>query len=159
MSIVNIGKWHVPQVTKQVCIPSHLSLSVVIERRISRLANTILYHYLGQNRGGNRTVKPELYTTPIYWTTQNNKTTIRYAGYTRDPENVVIHGDLEGEFKFVAYYIVDGYVRAVAQSKYDPLSSEVAEVFHHKRNIRKEDIEHDMFGYRKYLDFQNKKPE
>ena len=48
---------------------------------------------------------------------------------------------------------------AVVRSKYDPLSSEVAEVFHHKRNIRKEDIETDMFGYRKYLDFKNKKPE
>lgn len=122
-------------------------------------ASTILLHYLGQTRDESRLMKPELYTTPIYWTTQNNKTTIRYAGYTREPDNVVIHGDLDGEFKFVAYYIVDGYVRAVAQSKYDPLSSEVAEVFHHKRNIRKEDIESDMFGYRKYLDFKNKKPE
>lgn len=120
------------------------------------LANTILYHYLGQNKGNNKSARADLYTTPIFWTTQNNKTTIRYAGYTRDPENVVIHGDPEGEFKFVAYYIVDGYVRAVAQSKYDPLSSEVAEVFHHKRNIRREDIEHDLYGYRKYLDFHNK---
>ncbi|CAF3560241.1 unnamed protein product [Rotaria sp. Silwood1] len=122
-------------------------------------ADTILHHYLGQSKGGSRLLKTDFYTTPIYWTTQNNKTTIRYAGYTRDPENVVIHGDLDGEFKFVAYYIVDGYVRAVAQSKYDPLSSEVAEVFHHKRNIRKEDIENDMYGYRKYLDFKTKKPE
>jgi hypothetical protein len=123
------------------------------------LADTILHHYLGQTKGGSRPLKNDFYTTPIYWTTQNNKTTIRYAGYTRDPENVVIHGDLDGEFKFVAYYIVDGYVRAVAQSKYDPLSSEVAEVFHHKRNIRREDIENDMYGYRKYLDFKTKKPE
>ncbi|CAF0927567.1 unnamed protein product [Rotaria sordida] len=122
-------------------------------------ADTILHHYLGQNRGGSRPLKTDFYTTPIYWTTQNNKTTIRYAGYTRDPENVIIHGDLDGEFKFVAYYIVDDYVRAVAQSKYDPLSSEVAEVFYHKRNIRKEDIENDMYGYRKYLDFKTKKPE
>ncbi|CAF0778011.1 unnamed protein product [Adineta steineri] len=122
-------------------------------------ADTILHHYLGQTKGGSRPLKTDFYTVPIYWTTQNNKTTIRYAGYTRDPENVVIHGDLDGEFKFVAYYIVDGYVRAVAQSKYDPLSSEVAEVFHHRRNIRKEDIENDMYGYRKYLDFKTKKPE
>jgi NADPH-dependent 2,4-dienoyl-CoA reductase/sulfur reductase-like enzyme len=122
-------------------------------------ADTILHHYLGQTKGSSRPLKTDLYTTPIYWTTQNNKTTIRYAGYTRDPENVVIHGDLDGEFKFVAYYIVDGYVRAVAQSKYDPLSSEVAEIFHHKRNIRREDIENDIYGYRKYLDFKTKKPE
>ncbi|CAF1415713.1 unnamed protein product [Adineta ricciae] len=122
-------------------------------------ADTILHHYLGQNKGGARPLKTDYYTVPIYWTTQNNKTTIRYAGYTRDPENVVIHGDLDGEFKFVAYYIVDGFVRAVAQSKYDPLSSEVAEVFYHRRNIRKEDVENDMYGYRKYLDFKTKKPE
>lgn len=104
-------------------------------------------------------MKNELYTTPVYWTTQNNKTAVRYAGYTRDAENVVIHGDPEGEFKFVAFYIVDNFVRAVASSKFDPIVSEVAEVFHHKRNIRKEDILNDVYGYRKYLDFQNKKPE
>ncbi|CAF0763412.1 unnamed protein product [Adineta steineri] len=122
-------------------------------------ADTILRYYLGQTKAGVRSLKTDFYTTPIYWTTQNNKTTIRYAGYTRDPENVIIHGDLEGEFKFVAYYIVDGYVRAVAQSKYEPLSSEIAEVFFHRRNIRKEDIEHDMYGYRKHLDFKMAKPE
>jgi len=104
-------------------------------------------------------LKTDLYTVPFYWTTQNAKTTIRYTGYTREPDNVVIHGDLDDEFKFVAFYIIDGYVRAVAQSKYDPLTAEVAEVFYHKRNIRKEDIENDMYGYRKYLDFQTKKPE
>ncbi|CAF2043330.1 unnamed protein product [Rotaria magnacalcarata] len=122
-------------------------------------ADTILRHYLGQTKGGCRSSKNDLYTTPFFWTTQNNQTTIRYTGYTRDAENVVIHGDLENEFKFVAYYIVDGYVRAVAQSKYDPIACEVAEVFYHKRNIRKEDIEHDVYGYRKYLDFKTKKPE
>ncbi|CAM4856087.1 unnamed protein product [Rotaria socialis] len=122
-------------------------------------ADTILRHYLGQIKGGCRSSKNDLYTTPFFWTTQNSQTTIRYTGYTRDAENVVIHGDLENEFKFVAYYIVDGYVRAVAQSKYDPIACEVAEVFYHKRNIRKEDIEHDVYGYRKYLDFKTKKPE
>jgi len=122
-------------------------------------ANTILQYYLGQTNGISRSLKTDFYTTPIYWTTQNNKTTIRYAGYTRDPKNVIIYGDLDGEFKFVAYYIVDGYVRAVAQSKFEPLSSEIAEIFYHKRNIRKEDIENDMYGYRKYLDFKTKKPE
>ncbi|CAF1632172.1 unnamed protein product [Adineta ricciae] len=123
-------------------------------------ADTILRYYLGQTKGGgSRSLKTDFYTTPIFWTTQNNKTTIRYAGYCHKPENIIVHGDLDGEFKFVAYYIVEGFVRAVAQSKYDPLSSEVAEVFHHRRNIRQEDIEHDMYGYRKYLDFKTKKPE
>ncbi len=42
----------------------------------------------------------------------------------------------------------------MAQSKYEPLSSEVAEVFYHRRNIRKEDIENDIYGYRKYLNFK-----
>ncbi|CAF1383220.1 unnamed protein product [Rotaria sp. Silwood1] len=122
-------------------------------------ADTILHYYVGQKQDNSRSLKTDFYTVPIFWTTQNNKTTIRYAGYTRDPENVIIHGDLDDEFKFVAYYIVDGYVRAVAQSKYEPLSSEVAEVFYHKRNIRMKDIENDMYGYRKYLDFKTKKPE
>ncbi|CAF2584587.1 unnamed protein product [Rotaria sp. Silwood2] len=122
-------------------------------------ANTILHYYVGQKENASRSLKTDFYTVPIFWTTQNNKTTIRYAGYTGDPENVIIHGDLDGEFKFVAYYIVDGYVRAVAQSKYEPLSCEVAEVFYHKRNIRMEDVENDMYGYRKYLDFKTKKPE
>ena len=110
------------------------------------LAKTILQHCDHQ-----RSSKANLYTVPIYWSTQNNKTTIRYAGYTRDPDNVIIHGDLDGEFQFVAYYIVDGYVRAVAQSKNDPLSSEIAEIFYHQGHLRKEDIEKDMHGYRKYL--------
>ncbi|CAF4530904.1 unnamed protein product, partial [Didymodactylos carnosus] len=59
-----------------------------------------------------------------------------------------------GEFKWVAYYLVDGYMRACAQSQLDPLTSEVAEVFYQKRHIRKEDIEHDMYGYRKYLNIK-----
>jgi hypothetical protein len=130
-----------------------------MKKNLFNLADTILHHYLGQTTGGSRSLKTDFYTTPMYWTTQNNKTTIRYAGYTRDPESVIIHGDLDGEFKFVAYYIVDGYVRAVAQSKYEPLTSEMAEVFYHKRNVRVEDIENDMYGYRKYLDFKTKKPE
>ena len=115
------------------------------------LAQTILRSYRNGTDIPSRSLKANLYTVPIYWSTQNNKTTIRYAGYTRDPENVIIHGDLDEEFRFVAYYIVDGYVRAVAQSKLDPLSSEIAEIFYHQRNIRQEDIQTDMYGYRKYL--------
>lgn len=118
-----------------------------------------MHHYLGQTKGGSRPLKTDFYPTPFFWTKQNDEITIRYTGYTTDRENVIIHGDLENEFKFVAYYIVNGYVRAVATSKFDPLASEVAEVFHHKRNIRKEDIENDIYGYRKYLEFKNKKPE
>lgn len=115
------------------------------------LANTILHNYFGQTSSGLRSLRTDLYTTPIFWTTQNNKTTIRYVGYTRDTENVIIHGDLDDELKFVAYYIVDDIVRAVAQSKCDPLTSEIAEVFYHKFTIRKDDIKDDMYGYRKYL--------
>ncbi|CAM4754949.1 unnamed protein product [Rotaria magnacalcarata] len=122
-------------------------------------ANTILNNYHGQTAATSDSLKTDLYTTPIFWSTQNNKTNIRYAGYTRDPENVIIHGDLDDEFKFVAYYIVDGFVRAVAQSKYEPLTSEVAEVFYYKKNIRKEDVENDIYGYRKYLDFKTRRPE
>ncbi|CAF4450725.1 unnamed protein product, partial [Rotaria magnacalcarata] len=121
--------------------------------------NTILNNYHGQTAATSDSLKTDLYTTPIFWSTQNNKTNIRYAGYTRDPENVIIHGDLDDEFKFVAYYIVDGFVRAVAQSKYEPLTSEVAEVFYYKKNIRKEDVENDIYGYRKYLDFKTRRPE
>lgn len=124
--------------------------------RASCLANTILHHYLGQTSSSSRSFKSDLYTTPIFWTTQNKSTTIRFAGYIRNPDQVIIHGDLEEELKFVAYYISDGFVRAVAQSKYEPLSSEVAEVFYHRRNIRQEDIEHDPYGYRKYLQFNTR---
>ena len=120
---------------------------------LSHLANTILHHYLGHTNGSARSFKSDLYTTPIFWTTQNKSTTIRFAGYVHNPDRVIIHGDLGEELKFVAYYIVDGYVRAVAQSKYEPVSSEVAEVFYHRRNIRQEDIENDPYGYRKYLQF------
>ncbi|CAF1487894.1 unnamed protein product, partial [Didymodactylos carnosus] len=121
-------------------------------------ADTIL-HKLGYNSSNpnphnERALKQEFYTVPIYWTTQNKNTIIRYCGYTTDADNCIIHGDLDGEFKWVAYYLVDGYVRACAQSQLDPLSSEVAEVFYQKRNIRKEDIEHDMYGYRKYLNIK-----
>ncbi|CAF0835302.1 unnamed protein product [Didymodactylos carnosus] len=121
-------------------------------------ADTIL-HKLGYNSSNpnpqnERPLKQEFFTVPIYWTTQNKKTTIRYCGYVTDTDNCIIHGDLDGDFKWVAYYLVDGYVRACAQSQLDPLTSEVAEVFYQKRNIRKEDIEHDMYGYRKYLNIK-----
>ncbi|CAF4397968.1 unnamed protein product, partial [Adineta steineri] len=41
--------------------------------------DTIIRYYLGQTKAGVRSLKTDFYTTPIYWTTQNNKTTIRYA--------------------------------------------------------------------------------
>ena len=142
---------------------SHMSLTrietIEVNYLLFILANTILNDYLGIKEDGLHTLPTGFYTVPIFWTTQNNKTTIRYVGYTRDSDNVIIHGDVDGEFKFVAYYIVDGYVRAVAQSKYEPLTSEIAEVFYHQQNIRKEDIEKDVYGYRKYLDFKTKIPE
>jgi len=142
MSIVNIGKWLVHKDIKQVTaqikyLPGNQSNSLSLY-----LANTILNNWKAL----------DFYSVPFYWSTQNNKTTIRYAGYTRQPDDVIIHGDLENdELKFVAYYLVDDKVQAVAQSKYDPLTSEIAEIFYQKKTIRKNDIENDLFGYKKYL--------
>jgi hypothetical protein len=49
---------------------------------------------------------------PYYWTRHYNKS-LQYAGYAHDFDEVHIQGDLLGN-KFLAYFIKDGKVHAVA---------------------------------------------
>uniref|UniRef100_A0A8D3BC29 Apoptosis inducing factor mitochondria associated 5 n=1 Tax=Scophthalmus maximus TaxID=52904 RepID=A0A8D3BC29_SCOMX len=69
----------------------------------------------------------ELNTVPFYWTVLLGKT-IRYAGYGEGYTEIVVKGRFEDR-RFLALYIKDDEVIAVATLNFDPAASAVAERF------------------------------
>jgi len=57
---------------------------------------------------------------PFFWTSAYGKS-LRYAGHALSTADVILHGELKGEgASFVAYYVVDGRVAAVAAWNREP---------------------------------------
>ncbi|XP_036381368.1 apoptosis-inducing factor 3-like [Megalops cyprinoides] len=69
--------------------------------------------------------KAELNSVPFYWTVLVGNT-IRYAGYGEGYTELVLKGKVE-DMKFLAFYIKDDEVVAVAGLNFDPAVSQVAE--------------------------------
>jgi apoptosis-inducing factor 3 len=75
-------------------------------------ARTAAKNMLGQN------VKYSC--VPFFWTAQYGKS-VRYAGYASKTNNIIYHGTLSGDSpSFVAYFIVDDVIAAVATFMKDP---------------------------------------
>eukprot|EP00920_Eleutheroschizon_duboscqi_P025659 GHVT01063419.1.p1 GENE.GHVT01063419.1~~GHVT01063419.1.p1 ORF type:complete len:255 (-),score=54.26 GHVT01063419.1:767-1531(-) len=68
---------------------------------------------------------------PFFWIKVGDKT-IRYAGHAPSFDDVVVEGDLEA-MNFVAYYLKDDRVLAVATCDMDPVAVGACEAF--KRNL------------------------
>ena len=64
-------------------------------------------------------------TVPFFWTQQFGKS-VRYAGYAGKFDDVIIEGD-PNELKFVAAYVREGKVAAVATMGMDPLAAKAAD--------------------------------
>jgi apoptosis-inducing factor 3 len=64
--------------------------------------------------------------TPIFWSAQGQQ--LRYCGYSAAPDDIIIKGD-PGEMKFIAYYVKNGKVAAVASMQNDPVVSAASELF------------------------------
>ncbi|KAG7516910.1 apoptosis-inducing factor 3-like [Solea senegalensis] len=87
----------------------------------------------------------ELNTVPFYWTVLLG-VTIRYAGYGEGYTEIVMKGTFEDK-KFVALYIKNDEVIAVASLNYDPAASAVAERLASGRVITKKEAESDDLSW------------
>eukprot|EP01087_Luapelamoeba_hula_P024783 TRINITY_DN9552_c1_g1_i1.p1 TRINITY_DN9552_c1_g1~~TRINITY_DN9552_c1_g1_i1.p1 ORF type:complete len:560 (-),score=73.13 TRINITY_DN9552_c1_g1_i1:71-1750(-) len=70
---------------------------------------------------------------PFFWTSQFGKG-IRYAGHASKFDNVVVDGDAS-KFTFVAYYVREGKIVAVATCNRDPVASAIASVWEEGREL------------------------
>ncbi|XP_060942389.1 apoptosis-inducing factor 3-like [Limanda limanda] len=87
----------------------------------------------------------ELNTVPFYWTVLLGKT-IRYAGYGEGYTELVVKGKFE-DMKFLALYIKNDEVIAVASLNYDPAASAVAERFISGKVITKKEAQSDDLSW------------
>ncbi|MGH0162815.1 UNVERIFIED_CONTAM: hypothetical protein FKN15_043938 [Acipenser sinensis] len=74
-------------------------------------------------------------SVPFFWTMLMGKS-FRYAGYGEGHTEVIMKGKVE-EMKFLAFYIKEDVVVAVASLNFDPSVSQVAEVMASGRTISK----------------------
>ncbi|XP_068122105.1 apoptosis-inducing factor 3-like [Hyperolius riggenbachi] len=77
-------------------------------------------------------------SVPFFWTSLLGKN-IRYAGFGEGYTEIVMKGSLE-ELKFLAFYLKDNVVIAVASMNFDPIVSQVAEILLSGRRIAKEEV-------------------
>ncbi|KIK62519.1 hypothetical protein GYMLUDRAFT_41980 [Collybiopsis luxurians FD-317 M1] len=63
--------------------------------------------------------------TPVFWSAQGQQ--LRYCGHGVQPDDIIIQGD-PGEMKFIAYYVKQGKVVAVASMQNDPVVSAASEL-------------------------------
>ncbi|MCE5328036.1 MAG: FAD-dependent oxidoreductase [Planctomycetaceae bacterium] len=83
-----------------------------------RIEHWRLAEQLGQVAAMNMAARPTQYGgVPFFWTTQY-KLSVRYLGYARDFDEVVLDGNLS-ERSFTAYYLKGGKVAAAASCKRD----------------------------------------
>ncbi|XP_054768913.1 apoptosis-inducing factor 3-like [Lytechinus pictus] len=85
--------------------------------------------------------KVEIETIPFFWTQIFGKS-VRYAGFNEGFDDVVVTGDLD-ELKFVAYYIKDNIVVAMASMNSDPIVSQFAELLASGSELNKSEIQSD----------------
>jgi apoptosis-inducing factor 3 len=115
-----------------------------------------LAHYHGRVAGrnmaalltGNTALKQKVTAVPFFWTVLFGKS-IRYAGYGAGFDDVHITGDL-ANLQFVAYYLKQGLVVAVATLNSDPVAAQFAEYLAaNKRPLTKEDLTSDHTAWQK----------
>ncbi|XP_072163491.1 apoptosis-inducing factor 3-like [Diadema setosum] len=83
--------------------------------------------------------KVEMDSIPFFWTQIFGKS-VRYAGYNEGYDDIVIIGDPD-ELKFVAYYLKDEVVTAVASMNSDPVVSQFAELLASGQELTKSEIQ------------------
>eukprot|EP00062_Callorhinchus_milii_P011774 gi/632958059/ref/XP_007894821.1/ PREDICTED: apoptosis-inducing factor 3-like isoform X2 [Callorhinchus milii] len=79
--------------------------------------------------------KKSIHSVPFFWTVLFGKS-LRYAGYGGDYEEIIFKGNVS-DLKFVAFYIKEEQVVAVASMNYDPMVSHAAEVMASGKSISK----------------------
>ena len=70
---------------------------------------------------------------PFFWTTQQD-VVIDYVGHAKDWDEVVVDGDLDG-FEFLAFYVKDGFVDAVATCGRDRQTALLSELMRERWHL------------------------
>ncbi|XP_033905208.3 apoptosis-inducing factor 3-like isoform X1 [Acipenser ruthenus] len=86
-------------------------------------------------------------SVPFFWTMLMGKS-FRYAGYGEGHTEVIMKGKVE-EMKFLAFYIKEDVVVAVASLNFDPSVSQVAEIMASGRTISKAQAKSDDMSWLK----------
>ncbi|PSN31008.1 hypothetical protein C0J52_20469 [Blattella germanica] len=109
-----------------------------------------LAHYHGRIAGLNMVgKKTELKSVPFFWTMLFG-VGIRYAGYAPKFTDIVIEGSVE-DMKFVAHYVQDGRVAAVATINWEPVAANYAEFLISGNQICEQDLQPDPLAWAKQL--------
>lgn len=93
-----------------------------------------------------------LYILPFFWTAHFGKS-IRFAGFIEKYDEIVFHEDKtkQNEFKFAAFYVLEGNVVGVCTLDWDPVCAVFAEAMTHKILVKKQVIESDPLEIKKIL--------
>ncbi|XP_023213679.1 apoptosis-inducing factor 3-like [Centruroides sculpturatus] len=81
----------------------------------------------------------KLLTVPFFWSMLFGKS-VRYAGYGGKFDKITMHGDAH-KLQFVAYYIREGKVVAVASMNNDPIAAKFASLLLSGKALTKDDVE------------------
>lgn len=96
-------------------------------------------HMHGRIAGLNIAGKPtDINSVPYFWTVQFGKS-VRYTGYGVGYDDVIVHGNVDNG-KFLAYYTKGENVIAAASLGWDPIVSQVAQLFNKGGSISKMEI-------------------
>lgn len=87
----------------------------------------------------------EVKTVPFFWTMLFGMG-VRYAGFAPKFTEVIIGGNLQ-DLKFIAHYIKDDQVAAIATMSYDPAAAKFAELLSTGKNICKSDLQPDPLAW------------
>jgi NADPH-dependent 2,4-dienoyl-CoA reductase/sulfur reductase-like enzyme len=88
-----------------------------------------------------------LKTVPYFWSGFFGKS-LRFAGHTKSPDNVLIDGDVLN-FKFVAYYFEKGFVSAVAAYGRDDVPALFASLTKFGHRLSERDVRSDPSAWSK----------
>jgi NADPH-dependent 2,4-dienoyl-CoA reductase/sulfur reductase-like enzyme len=89
----------------------------------------------------------EFNSVPYFWSQMFGKS-VRYCGYARSFDDVIIDGNLD-ELKFAAYYISGDKVYAVASMNMDPVVSQAAELLYSNKMPTASEIRANPSAWRK----------
>ena len=95
--------------------------------------------------------KTRFVSVPVFWSVQFGQS-LRFAGYNKDFDDVVVHGNPLVDARnpdpdFVAFYLKDDLVVAAASLNRDPIVAQFAEALRNRVRVTRESIQEDPEGF------------
>jgi len=95
--------------------------------------------------------KTRFVSVPVFWSVQFGQS-LRFAGYNKEFDDVVVHGNplvdaQNPDPDFVAFYLKDDLVLAMASLNRDPIVAQFAEALRNRVRVTRESIQDDPEGF------------